>query len=480
VWQHAYPQWRSTLLTLLALIVAGFGVRWSPAPESRTTFSLAVILVGAAAAGWIAGRLRGSHRPVRLTTTFVLCAFIVAGPPWGLVAGLTGIVMEAATALGKRRSGPEKHLERIGALILVQALASTYLPQIDPRSLLALGVLAFLFALLEALRAAWRVAAEGLRALPGGPSLPLEIGLETISIPLAWVLSVLIAEGRLSVAAAFSAAVCVCAVGLGMLHRARRDLETTNDLLAARLTELATIHAIGREMVSTLDPKRVLAIVERECRKVFTFDAFTIAVVDPGSLRLHTVYHHETGQPLSKAEEVLDAGYAHWVVIEKRGLRVDDLTSLREPLPFPRHGVSADTRSLLAAPLVVENRVTGVLAVQCRAPHAYDDHLLTVLVTIGQQAAIAIENARHYEMATVDSLTRLHLRDYFFRRLEEEHHRALRYAGTFSLLMIDLDDFKQINDRHGHLAGDLYLKALGAAILARLRTSDLACRNGGD
>jgi diguanylate cyclase (GGDEF)-like protein len=91
-----------------------------------------------------------------------------------------------------------------------------------------------------------------------------------------------------------------------------------------------------------------------------------------------------------------------------------------------------------------------------------------------------MENARHHEMATIDSLTRLFLRDYFFRRLEEEYERARRYRGSFALLMMDLDTFKEINDDHGHLAGDRYLRALGAVVRDRLRAADLACRYGGD
>ena len=108
---------------------------------------------------------------------------------------------------------------------------------------------------------------------------------------------------------------------------------------------------------------------------------------------------------------------------------------------------------MLAVPLLVGERVVGVLSLQSRRPRAYDEHQLSVLATIAQQAAVAVENAHHYTLATIDSLTGLHLRDYFFRRFEEEYTRVKRYAGAFSILMLDLDGFKEINDRHGHLAG---------------------------
>jgi diguanylate cyclase (GGDEF)-like protein len=82
--------------------------------------------------------------------------------------------------------------------------------------------------------------------------------------------------------------------------------------------------------------------------------------------------------------------------------------------------------------------------------------------------------------ATVDSLTGFYLRDYFFSRLEEEDERARRYGGGFALLMLDLDGFKEINDRHGHLAGDQFLREIGTTIRDQLRAADIACRYGGD
>jgi len=168
------------------------------------------------------------------------------------------------------------------------------------------------------------------------------------------------------------------------------------------------------------------------------------------------------------------------VIAEKRAIRVDDFRDRDADLPFRPEVADGEIRSALAVPLTVREKVIGVLSVQSRAPFAYDDAQLSVLTTIAQQAAVAMENARHHEMATVDSLTKLFLRDYFFRRLEEEHERARRYHGSFALLMLDLDGFKAINDDHGHLAGDRYLRALGALVRDHLRGADLACRYGGD
>ncbi|MDX1390349.1 MAG: sensor domain-containing diguanylate cyclase, partial [Acidobacteriota bacterium] len=225
---------------------------------------------------------------------------------------------------------------------------------------------------------------------------------------------------------------------------------------------------------------RVFAIIERECRKIFDLDLLFIALVDRETRDLHLVYHRRRDNTAEWVDRPLGEGVASWVAGEKRAIRVDDLGLEEGRLPFSRESGEIEVRSLIAVPLIVEDEVIGVLSVQSRRARAYDDHQLSVLMTVAQQAAVAIENARNYEMATVDSLTGLCLRDYFFRRLHEEFSRATRYRGTFALLMIDLDGFKEINDTHGHLVGDRYLKALGVTIRSRLRSADIACRYGGD
>ncbi len=269
-------------------------------------------------------------------------------------------------------------------------------------------------------------------------------------------------------------------VAVRRLARAERALSESRESLSSRLGELETLHSISREIVSSMDLARVFGTLERECRKIFDVDFFFVATVDPKTRQLRVVYRRQDEEPARETVCPLGNSLASWVITEKRSLRVDDFRKDPLDLPFRPQVVDEQIRSALAVPLMVEDRVTGVLSVQSRRSDAYDDHQLSVLYTIGQQAAVAIENARHFEMATVDSLTGLFLRDYFFRRLEEEHGRALRYTGSFVLLMTDLDGFKEINDRHGHPAGDRYLRALGTTVREQLRTADLACRYGGD
>jgi GGDEF domain-containing protein len=260
---------------------------------------------------------------------------------------------------------------------------------------------------------------------------------------------------------------------LSRLGRAERELDETRQALCRRAMELDTLHAVGREIVSTLLPRRIFAILERECRKIFDVDVCLIALVDGPSGSPFTAHGSRHRQRKGTAKDPSVAELTRWAVEEKRSRRVDDVTTLSARSPLRGAWLAPKTRSLLVVPLMVDNAVIGVLTLQSGRVAAYDDHQLNVLNTIAQQAAIAIENTRHYERATVDSLTGLYVRDHFFSRLEEEDERARRYGGGFALLMVDLDSFKEINDHNGHLAGDLYLREISATIRSQLRAADI-------
>jgi diguanylate cyclase (GGDEF)-like protein len=263
-------------------------------------------------------------------------------------------------------------------------------------------------------------------------------------------------------------------------RRTRRDLLEAERSLSARDTELQTLHAIGREIVSSLRPERIFAVLERECRKIFEFECCLIALLDRSTETLYAAYRHRRRRVTELSRDLPIHRLARWAHQEKRGKRVDDVRVLPSDSPLRGEWLAPGTRSALVAPLIVDGELIGVLSLQSEQTEAYDDRQLALLITIAQQAALAAESARRYELATVDSLTGLYVRDYFFARLEEEDERARRYGGIFAVLMLDLDGFKEINDRNGHLAGDQFLREISATVREQLRAADIACRFGGD
>jgi diguanylate cyclase (GGDEF)-like protein len=139
----------------------------------------------------------------------------------------------------------------------------------------------------------------------------------------------------------------------------------------------------------------------------------------------------------------------------------------------------------LAVPLPGESATLGYLTVFTRAKgHSYSDDDVRQLETLALRAGPAIENARHFrearQLADLDALTGLHNRRYFHETLARECARAHRYERKLSLIVFDLDDFKDINDRIGHLAGDAVLAEAAERVRDVVRTADIACRVGGD
>jgi diguanylate cyclase (GGDEF)-like protein len=131
----------------------------------------------------------------------------------------------------------------------------------------------------------------------------------------------------------------------------------------------------------------------------------------------------------------------------------------------------------MALPLIAGERVMGVVVVEQATQPQAELELLSIFAT---QAAIAIENVRLYELATRDDLTRLFNRRHWMYRLDDCLRLAQRHGQPTSVLLLDVDHFKKINDRHGHLVGDRVLAALGKKLNEKLRKTDLAGRYGGE
>ena len=142
-------------------------------------------------------------------------------------------------------------------------------------------------------------------------------------------------------------------------------------------------------------------------------------------------------------------------------------------------------RAGLAVPLVIDDEPVGHLAVFTRAGNrAFGDEELDELEALGRRAGPAIDNARRFRearrQADLDALTGLHNRRYFHETLSREVARAQRYSRRLALIVFDLDNFKAINDKIGHLSGDTVLAGAAERLREAVRTADVACRVGGD
>ena len=176
--------------------------------------------------------------------------------------------------------------------------------------------------------------------------------------------------------------------------------------------------------------------------------------------------------------------FDHWVLRHRIPLIIEDITKDFRFRTSDIDEAKGHFRSLISAPLVNENKVMGLVRIDNPKELAYAQEDLRLLDILSDLGALAIQNAMLYsrteELAIRDGLTNLFLRRYFLERLKEEVKRAARSGGGFSLLILDIDHFKEYNDRYGHIAGDLVLKHLSALISSCLDEGDIAGRYGGE
>ncbi len=162
----------------------------------------------------------------------------------------------------------------------------------------------------------------------------------------------------------------------------------------------------------------------------------------------------------------------------RKGTTVDGLASVPTQVMAraveERRHVIEDCHGVL--PLVLAEHVLGLAYIE--QPDAGDDGELLHL--FGCQAASAIRNAVLFELATVDATTRVFQKAFTLDRLRETLKLAWRKAFPVSVLMIDIDSFKQLNDRYGHVTGDRALRHLGKLLKDHVRDSDIVGRFGGD
>ncbi len=255
-----------------------------------------------------------------------------------------------------------------------------------------------------------------------------------------------------------------------------------------QMDELVVINRIGQLVTSGIDLEQVLRTLSEQCLLVLPMDAFYVAVYDQESGLLHHPLIYDQGQ-YSFIHNSRDSqnipGLGGEVLKLRKTLYVPDLlnpqiTKARQvtrPLGRP-------TRSYVGVPLIVDDRLVGVLSMQSYQPEAYTPEQIRLLETIATQAAIAVEKARLFEqmrqLAITDSLTGLHTRRHFFSLANKEIERTSRFKRPLTAIMLDIDFFKQINDTYGHSAGDQVLQSLARQCLQSVRSIDIVGRYGGE
>ena len=263
----------------------------------------------------------------------------------------------------------------------------------------------------------------------------------------------------------------------------RRDLEETKAHLEAKVQDLRSIYEVSTAIAGTLDTEELFRILPERVMKALGLNDFCVFLYHPESGNL--VCRASAGMPSSVPPDfTIGRGEGvSWRVFESgEAVYIPDVRATPDFRYY--NGEKPEVRSFMSVPLLSKGKVVGILNVNHPEPNAFDGESLATIRVLATYLAIAVENAELFHFAKTladkDSLTLLHNHGSFHTRLSIELERAVRYGRTLSLIMLDLDGFKEINDRHGHLIGDRILVLAAGVLCAHLRKSDVAARYGGD
>jgi diguanylate cyclase (GGDEF)-like protein len=251
--------------------------------------------------------------------------------------------------------------------------------------------------------------------------------------------------------------------------------ETMRDLAQAVDTaQSSRADLFEGELAASLDLDEV---TERTLEAVSAIRGVEAALLDaeaPDGARLNAT----VGMPVEEAAK------AAVQLPENDNLRAVEIT-YRYRIDDVENSSASHVRSGVVLPMRSDGTTVGSLSAFSRsAGQSLGDAQIDELERVAFRAGPALENARKYAearaLADLDALTSLHNRRYFHETLAREVARAQRYGRRLALIVFDLDDFKAINDRVGHLAGDAVLAEAAERLLSVVRSADIACRVGGD
>ena len=248
---------------------------------------------------------------------------------------------------------------------------------------------------------------------------------------------------------------------------------------AAPLDHLRLFHDAARALTSSLDLPTILRSILAQMERFFHPESWSLLMVDDEK---HDLYYAlargVSDEALKNIRIPLGTGMAGWVA--QHG----------EPLIVTQEGNAArlssgdQQASAICLPLRSRERTLGVLQVTHVAPQTLTDETITFLYIVCDYAAIAIENARAVEriqeLTITDDCTHLFNARHLTAVLPTEIARAHRFDQPLSILFLDLDHFKQVNDVHGHSAGTRVLAEFAELITRTMRSVDIAFRYGGD
>jgi len=255
------------------------------------------------------------------------------------------------------------------------------------------------------------------------------------------------------------------------------------DTTQGHIHRLETINKVSRQIMQTLDTEKTLSLLNAAIRDALDADTYFIGILRDNQIQLELFY--DGGEYFNGMCIPIEGTLSGWVIKNQKKLFLPDMREEVNLDGVKRFVIGQEKTSLswIGIPLKAEN-VTGVLALASYTANAFDRADLELLSNLGQHLTLALDNTiRHAQVerqARLDSLTGVYNHGYFLKRLAEQAEEVSESQKPISLIMLDIDHFKQYNDIYGHLVGDRILNALCTAIQHHIKQTDAVGRWGGE
>ena len=250
--------------------------------------------------------------------------------------------------------------------------------------------------------------------------------------------------------------------------------------------EVAVFQELGKALTSSLQLDQVLRTIMEKIDEFLRPDNWSLLLLDEAKQELYfELAVGKASQALKDVRIKMGQGIGGWVAQHGEAVIVSDTSKDTRFFGKVDEKTKMETRSIVAVPVKFRENCLGVIElINCVGPDGFDPRDLKLLEALSDFAAIALENARHvkriHELTIKDDCTSLYNARHMGFILDTEIYRSQRYNYEFSIVFIDLDHFKQVNDTHGHLVGSRLLAEMGDALKTNCRLIDFAFRYGGD
>jgi diguanylate cyclase (GGDEF)-like protein len=245
------------------------------------------------------------------------------------------------------------------------------------------------------------------------------------------------------------------------------------------------LHQVSQEILSaSLEPEEIYSAIHKAASRLMIAESFAITRLDAQTDECKAVYLFDREGHLSTQRHPANQGLFGKVLASGKSIYISDLSKQNQKDEFFNLDEQSNIRSVLIAPMRLRGQVIGMLSAQSYQPNSYTEEDQALLEMLAAYAAIALDNASLFhniqQLAITDSLTGLFNRRQLFDLGNREFLRARRFNRPLSVLMLDIDHFKRVNDRYGHAVGDRVLVRLAQIMRQITREIDIAGRYGGE